>query len=266
MLLYFSVTTKITASDGTAGDQFSYSVAISGDYIIVGARGNDNAGSWSGSAYIFKRDGTEWTEQAKITASDGAEDDLFGTSVAISGDYAVVGADGDDDAGSNSGSAYIFKRYGTIWTEQAKITASDGAAGDRFSDSVAISGDYVVVGAYRGDSAYIFKRYGTIWTEQAKINASDGAADDEFGDSVAISDDYVVVGAYGDDDAGPRSGSAYIYDIPDTTAPPLNITSFAPPSPVADTEGAARTFRGHRKITYRNQFVSRTPESLDNIE
>jgi len=312
---------KITASDGASGGHSGCRVAISGDYVVVGTSYDDDAGSRSGSASIFKRDGDTWTEQAKITASDGAAGDYFGISVAISGDYAVVGADGDDDAGSNSGSAYIFKRYGTIWTEQAKITASDGAAGDRFSDSVAISGDYVVVGAYRGDSAYIFKRYGTIWTEQAKINASDGAAgdrfsdsvaisddyvvvgapydddagaysgsayifkrdatewteqakinasdgaaDDEFGDSVAISDDYVVVGAYGDDDAGPRSGSAYIYDIPDTTAPPLNITSFAPPSPVADTEGAARTFRGHRKITYRNQFVSRTPESLDNIE
>jgi hypothetical protein len=212
---------KITASDGAAYDYFGYTVAISGDYAVVGACQDDDAGSYSGSAYIFKRNGTAWTEQAKITASDGAEDDFFGESVAISGDYAVVGAFWDDDAGWGSGSAYIFKRDGTAWTEQAKITASDGAIADYFGYSVAISGDYAVVGAYQdGDtgpysgSAYIFKRDGTAWTEQAKITASDGAAGDYFGWSVAISGDCAVVGANCDDDAGSDSGSAYIYDIP----------------------------------------------------
>jgi hypothetical protein len=237
---------KITASDYAALDYFGYSVAISGDYVIVGSHGDNAAGTDSGSSCIFKRDGTEWTEQAKITASDGAEYDFFGESVAISGDYAVVGAGGDDAA---SGSAYIFKRDATEWTEQAKINTSDGAEGDEFGRSVAISGDCAVVGAYLDDDAgeasgsvHIFKRDGTAWTEQNKITASDDATYDWFGYSVAISGGYAVAGAWGDDDSGTDSGSAYIYDIPDTTAPPLNITSFAPPSPVADTEGAARTF------------------------
>ena len=209
---------KLTASDGAAGDLFGYSVAISGDYAVVGARSDDDAGSISGSAYIFKHDGTEWTEQAKITASDGAADDWFGHSVAISGDYVVVGAYGTDDAGLSSGSAYIFKRNGTEWTEQAKITAIDGATGDLFGHSVATSGDYVVVGTHgdndagsRSGSAYIFKRNGTAWTEEAKITASDGAAGDWFGHSVAISGDYAVVGAYKYEDTGYDSGSAYIF-------------------------------------------------------
>ena len=98
---------KITASDGAAGDYFGRSVAISGDYAVVGAYRDDDPSS-SGSAYIFKRDGDAWTQQAKIIASDGAVDDYFGYSVAISGDYAVVGAYRDDDAGSDSGSAYIY--------------------------------------------------------------------------------------------------------------------------------------------------------------
>jgi hypothetical protein len=215
---------KITAGDGAAYDLFGYSVAISGDYAVVGAHWDDDAGSWSGSAHIFKRDGTAWTEQAKITASDGAADDRFGGSVAISGDYAVVGARGDDDAGSASGSAHIFKRDGTAWTQEDKITASDGAEGDNFGWSVAISGDYAVVGAYYDDdagwqsgSAYIFKRDGTAWTEQAKINASDGVGSDNFGWSVAISGDYAVAGARGDDDAGSASGSAYIFKRDGTT-------------------------------------------------
>jgi len=211
---------KITASDGAADDNFGISVAISGDLAVVGANGDDDAGSYSGSAYIFKRNGTEWTEQAKITASDGAANDYLGRSVAISGDLAVVGANGDDDAGKYTGSAYIFKRDGDSWTEQAKITASDCAADDHFGRNVAISGEYVVVGAHGNDdtgsasgSTYIFKRNETGWTEQDKITASDGAADDNFGISVAISGDLAVVGANGDDDAGSYSGSAYIYDI-----------------------------------------------------
>ena len=139
---------KLTASDGAADDEFGGSVAISGDTVVVGAVWNDDNGTDSGSAYIFTRSGTAWTEQAKLTASDGAADDNFGNSVAISGDTVVVGAWHDDDNGTDSGSAYIYTRSGTAWTEQAKLMASDGAADDEFGDSVAISGDTVVVGAF----------------------------------------------------------------------------------------------------------------------
>ena len=219
---------KITASDGAANDRFGHSVSISSDYAIMGASLNDGNSYKSGSAYIFKRDGTIWNEQAKITASDGAAYDGFGGSVSISGDYVTVSASGDDSSGynSNSGSAYLFKRDGTTWSHQAKITASDRAAGDRFG-LVSISDNHVIVGV-QGDSdngdwsgsAYIFKRNGTSWSQQAKITASDGAADDWFGGSVSISGDQVIVGAQGDDDNGDWSGSAYIYDI-QTSEPPI---------------------------------------------
>jgi len=210
---------KLTASDGAADDRFGRSVSISGDYAIVGADGDDDNGSYSGSAYIFERSGTNWSEQAKLLASDGNTSDYFGWSVSISGDYAVVGAAWDDDNGSDSGSAYIFKRYSTNWSEQAKLTASDGADIDYFSYSVSISGDYAIVGAYADDdygvdsgSAYIFKRSGTSWSQQAnKLLAADGADYDWFGYSVSISGDYAVVGAYGDDDNGSNSGSAYMF-------------------------------------------------------
>ena len=210
---------KIMASDGAAYDQFGYSVSISGDYAIAGARGDDDLGNASGSAYIYKRDGTAWSQQAKITASDGAAYDYFGDSVSISGDYAIVGAGCDDDNGNSSGSAYICKRDGTAWSQQAKITASDGAAYDYFGDSVSISGDYAIVGAIgdddRGDrsgSAYIFEYNGTAWNEEAKITASDGAMMDLFGYSVSISGDRAIVGSQQDDDSGSRSGSAYIFE------------------------------------------------------
>ncbi|RLG30706.1 hypothetical protein DRO03_03610, partial [Methanosarcinales archaeon] len=160
----------------------SISVSISGDYAIVGAPYDDDNNDTSGSAYIFKRDGTIWSQQAKIIASDGTAWDYFGNSVSISGDYAIVGAFGGDEH-DPSGSAYVFKRDGTIWSQQAKIAPSDGAAGDLFGISVSISDDYVIAGAihdcdisdYSG-SAYIWRRDETTWSQQAKITPSDGAA------------------------------------------------------------------------------------------
>jgi hypothetical protein len=155
---------KIRPSDGAAQDYwFGLGVSISGDYAIIGTPGDDDKGEQAGSAYIFKRDGISWGEQAKIMASDGAPQDHFGGSVSFSGDYAIVGALFDDDKGLNSGSAYIFKRNETNWHEQAKIMASDGAPQDHFGGSVSLSGDYAIVGALFDDdngdksgSAYIY--------------------------------------------------------------------------------------------------------------
>ena len=208
---------KLTASDGANSDRFGESVAISGDYAVVGAQGE--SGSGSGSAYVFKLSGTSWTQEAKLLPSDGATGDIFGFRVSISGDYAVVGAHGHDDNGSQSGSAYVFKRTGTSWAEEVKLLPSDGAAGDRFGWSVSIFGDYAAVGAYRNDddgdnsgSAYLFKRTGTSWAQALKLLASDGAADNFYGIYVSISGDYVLVGADADDVNDFDSGSAYVYN------------------------------------------------------
>ena len=212
---------KLLASDGAANDFFGASASISGDYAVVGATGDDDNGDASGSAYMFKRSGTSWAQEAKLLPSDGAVGDFFGASVSISGDYAVVGAPFDDDNGDLSGSAYVFKRSGTSWTQEAKLLPSDGAAGDGFGAEVSISGDYAVVGAPNHDdngtdagSAYLFKRSGTSWTQEAKLLPSDGATGDHFGwgGSASISGDYAVVGAWGDDDNGSNSGSAYVYN------------------------------------------------------
>ena len=119
---------KLTASDAAFEDRFGYSVSIDGAYAIVGAYTNDAAADQSGSAYIFKRSGTTWAEQVMLIGSDTAAHDYFGYSVSIDGEYAVVGAYYDDDDGSGSGSAYIFKHDGTNWNQQAKLTASDAAA------------------------------------------------------------------------------------------------------------------------------------------
>jgi virulence-associated protein VapD/uncharacterized membrane protein len=213
---------QLIASDGSEGDLFGSSVCISGDYAIIGAS-QDRIGSNSnqGSAYIFVRNGNNWIQQAKLTASDGAADDLFGRSVSISGDYAIVGALGDDIGANNSqGSAYLFVRSGNNWTQQVKLTASDGAAGDNFGVSVSISGNYAIIGAMYDNigannqqgSAYIFVRNGSNWTTQAKLTDLDGLANDFFGCSVHISGDDVIIGARLADMGGiANRGAAYIY-------------------------------------------------------
>ena len=232
---------KITASDAASSDYFGYSVEIYGDYAIVGAYRDDDDGSNSGSAYIFVRDGTSWSQQAKLTASDAASNDRFGWSVAIYGDYAIVGAYMDDDDGSASGSAYIFVRDGTSWSQQAKLTASDDAAGDYFGYSVGIYEDYAILGAYYNDddeidsgSAYIFTRSGTSWSQQAKLTASDAASSDMFGYSVAIYEDYSIVGAHRNDDDGTDSGSAYIFV--------RNGTSWSQQAKLTASDGAIQDF------------------------
>ena len=209
---------KLLPSDGAQFDQFGNSVSISGDYAVAGALWDDDNGIDAGSAYVFKRTGTSWAQEAKLLPSDGAVEDFFGRSVSISGDYIVVGAESDDDNGNLSGSAYVFKRTGTSWAQEAKLLPSDGAAGDRFGRSGSISGDYIVVGAESDDdngnlsgSAYVFKRTGTTWAQEAKLLPSDGATGDEFGWSVSISGDYAVVGAQRDGDNGMWSGSAYVF-------------------------------------------------------
>lgn len=278
----------LVAFDKEKHDRFGESVAIDGDTIVVGAIWDNDNGVHSGSAYIFTRNGSEWSLQAKVTEPDGAtghyfgcsvdidgdnvaigtdwnmahiftrsgevwthqetlmpQDEYigscFGTSVAIDGDTVIVGAGGDDDNGRNSGSAYIFRRNGSEWTQRAKLTASDIDLEDHFGVSVAISGDTVVVGAKGVDddqpssyvpelgppeidqgtnvsgSAYVFIRSDNEWVQQAKLTGSSDIEEDLFGKSVAIDGNTIVIGAYAEADNGPKSGSAYVYHRSDNT-------------------------------------------------
>jgi cysteine-rich repeat protein len=210
----------LLAADGSNDDQFGYSVAISGDTLVIGSYLDDDKGDNSGAAYVFVRSGASWVVQQKLTASDGAADDHFGYSVAIDGETIAVGARYNDDGSSNSGSVYVYTRSGNVWLEQQKLNASDAANSDHFGWSVAISGETLVVSAPFDDtncgsndgSVYIFVRLGgVVWNEQTKLTPSDGNCNDEFGYSVSIDGDALVVGARYDDDKGGASGSAYVY-------------------------------------------------------
>jgi hypothetical protein len=225
---FWSQEARLAPSDGASYDYFGRSVSVSGNTIVIGSIGYDGAGpgSGSGAVYVFTYDGTSWAEQAKLTASDAEAADNFGLSVSVSGDSVVVGSPYDDDAGSQSGSAYVFVRSGSTWNEQIKLTADDAAAFDRFGYSVSMSGDNVVVGSYRDNNdtgaAYVFSRNDNKWRARAsKLTASDALAGTYFGQSVAISGNTVVVGTpnYGflrDNQWINGAGAAYVFQfIPD---------------------------------------------------
>ena len=142
---------KLTASDKAFNDQFGISVSLSGDTALIGAYRDDDGGSSAGSAYVFKSMGTNWLQEQKLTASDKAASDRFSISVSLDGDRALIGAYWDDDGGTDAGSAYVFKRTGTTWAQEQKLTASDKAAGDSFGISVSLDGERALIGAYQDD-------------------------------------------------------------------------------------------------------------------
>jgi len=165
--------TRLVTSEILSDDFFGRNVSISGDYAIVGARNHDTDGnSNQGKAYVFHKGAFKWKEQAILTASDGGTGDYFGRCVAISGDYAIVGAPYNDSGRNvNQGRAYVFHRSGSKWKEQAILEASDQVEHGHFGRSVAISGDYAIIAGEQG-KAYFFHRSGTIWTEQSMFTAS----------------------------------------------------------------------------------------------
>jgi hypothetical protein len=227
---YWNWAERLTAYVAEDGDQFGYSVAISGDTIVVGAKGEDGAGGAGadrGAAYLFERneDGADsWGQVKKLTAADPENNDNLGESVAISVDTVVVGAPYNDGASSNSGAAYVFERNeggADSWGQANKLVASDAQTNDHFGNSVAISGDTLVVGAPWEDglnpnsnrgAAYVYVISGGGWREIAIAHASDADLDDQFGNSVAISGDTAVVGAYWEDGLGDDRGAAYVLE------------------------------------------------------
>ncbi|MAB80004.1 MAG: hypothetical protein CMJ89_11685 [Planctomycetes bacterium] len=232
----------LKASNTGAGDHFGDAVSVSGDTVVVGAFGEssaatgvngdetDNSALGAGAAYVFVRDAGGWSQQAYLKVSNTDLGDQFGGSVAVSGDTVVVGASGEDssaigvngDQSDNSalsaGAAYVFVRSGGSWSQQAYLKASNTGGVDAFGESVAVSGDTVVVGAWNEESnadgvngdqsdnstegagaAYVFVREDGTWSQQAYLKASSSGAFDRFGKSLSVSGDTLVVGAWGED-------------------------------------------------------------------
>lgn len=209
---------KLMTHDAHEHDCFGRSIAMAGDTIIAGAKGDDQFASNSGAAYVFQRVGDRWIEQAKLKASDPGVDDFFGFSVGISGDLAVIGAWQNNERATGAGAAYVFRRVGTTWKQEAKLLAKDGTAFDEFGYAVGISGDTVVVGARQDDargegagSAYVFHHRGTTWVQDTKLYAAAAHPTDQFGWSVAIHGGTIAIGAVHDDEAADNAGAVYVY-------------------------------------------------------
>lgn len=201
----------LKASTGGSEDGFGAKIALSGNTLVVSAPFEDSGTTGvnstpdetapdSGAVYVFLRNEGVWTQEAYLKASNTGEGDIFGSSVAISGDTIVVGAAGED---SYAGAVYVFQREGTTWAQSAYLKASNAQGGDEFGSSVSISGDTIVVGARfegtsRAGAAYVFSKSGALWSQTAYLKASNSGDFDTFGGSVAISGDTILVGALGE--------------------------------------------------------------------
>lgn len=211
---------KVVQSDGLAGDGFGEVLALSGDTMVVGAKGDDTAaGSNAGSVSVFTRNGGVWSLQTKLTAGDAASGDRYGAAVALSGDVLVVGSTHDDASGTvyNSGSVYVYTRSGNGWSQQAKLVASDPEQDDHFGNSVALSHDTILIGAEGkhggAGAAYVFRNNAGSWSQQAKLVAPEPQAQDRFGCAVALEGDTALIGAESDDVSvvGANQGCAYVF-------------------------------------------------------
>ncbi len=202
----WSEITKLVASDGRPDDMFGTDVSISDTTAILGAPYDNN---YRGSAYIYTWNGDEWMEEAKIAVTDNISADVFGTSVCISGNTAIIGAPG---CNGSKGAAYIFIRTGSTWIKEAKLTVPDAVILDNFGDSVSINGNIAVVGTPEKNNntgiAYVFTRTGTTWAQEATLTAPDGAPNDAFGWRVSNDENTIIVGAYGEDSS---RGAAYVF-------------------------------------------------------
>ena len=232
----WAVQQKLTAASSS---EYGYGARINetGDTIIIGAMSDGN----KGAAYVYTRSGSTWSQQQKLQPAGIDDGDYFGNSVDISndGNIIVVGHQYDDVGGTNSGSAYIFTRSGSTWTQRIKLAASNAAGGNQFGHSVAISGDggTVIIGAPGKTSvtgsAYIFTGSGSSWTQRAEIAASDAATSQNFAYSVTIDKDGNTAAVGSMDDADyTNAGAVYVF----TTT---NGTSWSQQTKISSPNGSA---------------------------
>ncbi len=223
----WSLQQKLFASDRANFDQFGIAVDVVGDTIVVGAHGDNDEGFQTGAVYVFRRNGTTWTEEQKLKASDAAPDSAFGASVALNGQTIAIGAPGESSGALFSGAVYVFVNDGTSWQQQGKIKANSAMMNQQLGFTVSVSGDTIVAaapGELIGEPAddfnnvlskgavYIFERTGTSWDHQKRFFERDRNRTGGFAVRAAIEGDTIIVGdpTY---DAGARfTGAVYVFE------------------------------------------------------
>lgn len=209
---------KFGAFDGAALDQFGTTVTINGDTAAVGAPGDDDGGQASGSAYVYRLQAGVWQFEAKLVANDPAADAALGGGIDLLGDELVVGAPGDQDGQTNSGSAYIFTRVGSVWSPAQKLYGLGGSSGAKFGQSLALTANRLAIGApgehtagSGAGAAYLYERSGSSWTNAIQVLAPDGAASDAFGTGLDVDGAVLVVGSPNADAGAPNGGAVYVF-------------------------------------------------------
>src|SRR5690606_24412678 len=231
---------KLRANDGAANDHFGVTVAMimhAEDQLpiaLVGAWWHDHGDTNAGAAYVFRLNGVgAWTQQAKLTANDPVANANFGISLAMNntseGPVALIGAWRAGGVESDTGAAYLFRQVGEFWNLETKLTADDGAAGDRFGIAVAINENLALVGDYINDeaeidagAAYAFHRNKGQWASAGKILPSVPELEGQFGSTVAVYADHVAIGAWNDDYAVIDGGAVY-FPVPGAPAADCNM-------------------------------------------
>ena len=211
--------TILYPNDVAYGLHFGRTVSAYDDYIVVGASGGNIVGSLGEAVYIFRKNAGNWLEEARLTATDSIIDQCFGCAIAAYGNYILIGASGEEENGSHSGAAYIFKNEGNNWVKQVRLTPSDSAEYQSFGGYVSLYQDYALISA-AGDnidgqitsgSVYIFKRNGGQWTEAAKLIPSDPTHSAKFGNRVSVYEDYIFIGAPHAYHDNIKTGAVYIF-------------------------------------------------------
>lgn len=209
---------RLRASDGEANDYFGYAVATDGQRTIVGAYGDDDRGANAGAAYVYESRNGKWREEAKLIPLQARPNEQVGMAVAIDGDFAWVGSRGDIDSGTQTGSAYIFRRLDEGWVQVGGFRSLEPRSDDQYGLAMAVDGEWAAVGAY-GDAkngrdagcVYLYRLRDEVWHFTERLYAPGATSADYFGFSIDISGDRMVVGAFGDDTKGIRAGAAFVY-------------------------------------------------------
>jgi len=211
--------TILTADNASSRAYFGRNVTVDGDIAIVGADAEDTQANNAGAAYVFRLTDGEWIQETMLTADDGVESDRFGRAMARSGDAIIIGAPLRQTSGNDSGAAYIYRYDGSHWNQEAVLTASNADVFAHFGNTVDISGNLAIVGAWgektlatSAGAAYIFEFDGSTWNETDILRPSTPAAhNDFFGDEVSISDNIAFVSSPGNDLAGEGAGAVFVY-------------------------------------------------------
>jgi hypothetical protein len=245
--------------------QFGYAISMSGNKALIGTINDNDLGAQAGAVYAYELSGTFWSRRQKLTASDGTTSDQFGTTISLSGDVAMVGANDGDGLNTDSGAVYAFSYANDNWIETQKLQASDGQRDDVFGKSISLLNDQVLIGASRSDgaetssgSAYLFAYDGMSWTESQKLTASDGSTGELFGTSLVLTNSHALIGARFDRDLGGNSGSVYIQDF--------DGSSLTESQKVIGEDGAAKDLFGEAVSIHGNRALvgARLDDELGN--